>query len=149
MTPEENQSLEEMAAKDTSENKSVPKRKTAPTPGSILDEGGAPDVEVKPAKKVTSDEAMPVDVPARVSRERISGVFSTQTIAKVGTGTTVRKTIQKAYWFAEEMSDKAEGVTVVMVQPLNSNNIPSGPKDQVPLADFLERSEERRVGNEC
>ena len=139
MTPEKNQSLEEMAAKDTSENKSVPEKETAPTPRSILDEGGAPDVEVKPAKKVTSDEAMPADVSARVNRERISGVFSTQTIAKVGTGTTVRKTIQKAYWFAEEMSDKAEGVTVVMVQPLNSNNIPSGPKDQVPLADFLER----------
>lgn len=145
MTPEENQSLEEMAAKDTLENNSAPEREAAPKQKSILDEGGAPDSEVepdkkaKPAKKVASDEAMPADVSAATSRERISGVFSTQTIAKVGTGTTVRKTIQKAYWFAEELSAKVENVTVVQVQPLNSKNIPSGPKDQVPLADFLER----------
>jgi len=94
------------------------------------------------ANKVSADEAMPTDVeiPKDVNRDRISGVFSTQTVAKVGTGTTVRKTIQKAYWFAEQPeSEDDDAVAVVLVQPLNSNNIPSGPKEQVPLPDFLER----------
>ncbi|QJB58406.1 tetratricopeptide repeat protein [Pseudodesulfovibrio sp. zrk46] len=84
---------------------------------------------------------MPEDVtiPKDVKREKISGVFSTQTVAKVGTGTTSRKTIQKAYWFAEQPEMDDDAVPVVAVQPLNRNNIPSGPKEQVPLPDFLER----------
>ena len=82
-------------------------------------------------------------IPEDVRRDKISGVFSTQTVAKVGAGTTTRKTIQKAYWFAEQATVQGEGdepnQEIVMVQPLNTNNIPSGPKDEVPLPDFLER----------
>ena len=67
-------------------------------------------------------------------RERIKGVFSSQEVRKVGTGTTTRKTIQKAYWFVEENDDGS-----VMVQPLNANYIPSGPKRAVSIDEFLER----------
>lgn len=67
-------------------------------------------------------------------RERIKGVFSSQEVRKVGTGTTTRKTIQKAYWFVEENDDGT-----LLVQPLNSNYIPSGPKRTVTLDEFLER----------
>ena len=67
-------------------------------------------------------------------RERIKGVFSSQEVRKVGTGTTTRKTIQKAYWFVEENDDSS-----LLVQPLNANYIPSGPKRTVPRDEFLER----------
>lgn len=88
--------------------------------------------------KVSQDESMEnVEIPEGIAREKISGVFSTQTVAKVGTGTTVRKTIQKAYWFAEQI--EGEGTPVIQVQPLNNNNIPSGPKESVALGDFLGR----------
>ncbi|QGY41961.1 tetratricopeptide repeat protein [Pseudodesulfovibrio cashew] len=78
-------------------------------------------------------------MPPGVKRKRLSGVFSSQTVAKVGTGTTTRKTIQKAYWFAEEKAPAPGEEPVVVVQPLNTNNVPSGPKDEVPLSDFLDR----------
>ncbi len=65
-------------------------------------------------------------------REKIKGVFSSQELRKVGTGTTTRKTIQKAYWFAEE--DEEGNVTV---QPLNSNYVPSGPKRKLVKDEFL------------
>ncbi len=67
-------------------------------------------------------------------RERIKGVFSSQEVRRVGTGTTTRKSIQKAYWFVEEVDDGS-----LLVQPLNSNYIPSGPKRSVTLDEFLER----------
>jgi len=183
VTPEDNMTLEEMAAQDGD----------APKPKTLLDEGGAvvvepgdndevmPDEEAapvassKPAEesgaddgpvlddeplpdvpplsndKAAQDEAMPEEAgeepaveestktAAGINRDRISGVFSSQTVAKVGTGTTVRKMIQKAYWFAEEGAQEENGSSIVFVQPLNNNNIPSGPKDEVPLVDFLER----------
>ncbi len=64
--------------------------------------------------------------------EGISGVFSSQEIRKVGTGTTTRKTIQKAFWFCIEQPDGS-----VEVQPLNTNYVPSGPKRKVTKDDFL------------
>jgi tetratricopeptide (TPR) repeat protein len=78
-------------------------------------------------------------VPPGMPRHRITGVFSSQAIAKVGTGTTSRKTIQKAYWYAEEKEPDADGNAVVMVRPLNKNNVPSGQAEAVPKGDFLER----------
>ena len=67
-------------------------------------------------------------------RERIRGVFSTQSLASVGTGTTKRKTIQKTYWFASEIEgDQIE------VQPLNVNYIPSGPKKVITKDEFLDK----------
>ncbi|MBG0775000.1 MAG: tetratricopeptide repeat protein [Desulfovibrionaceae bacterium] len=67
-------------------------------------------------------------------REKIKGVFSTQVVSKVGTGTTMRKTIQKMYWFAEEL-DSGE----VSMQPLNVNYVPSGPKKVIPKDEMLEK----------
>lgn len=67
------------------------------------------------------------------AREKIKGVFSTQSLVSVGTGTTQRKTIQKTYWFVEEREDKQFDV-----QPLNVNYVPSGPKKVIPLEDLLQ-----------
>lgn len=66
------------------------------------------------------------------TRQRIKGVFSTQELRKVGTGTTTRKVIQKSYWFVEE--DEAGTITV---QPLNGNYVPSGPLQTIPLEDLI------------
>lgn len=71
---------------------------------------------------------------AHTASERITGVFSTQTIQKVGTGTTTRKTVKKSFW----MADEKDGDTIE-IQPLNVNYIPSGPKRKIPKEDFLEK----------
>lgn len=65
-------------------------------------------------------------------RDRISGVFSSQEVRKVGTGTTQRKTIQKTFWYCEEQPDGS-----IEVQPLNPNYVPSGPKKNLPREKFL------------
>lgn len=67
-----------------------------------------------------------------LGRDRIKGVFSTQTVEKVGTGTTQRKSIQKTYWYCEEAQKG-----VVQVQPLNKNYVPSGPKRDVPVDEII------------
>ena len=66
------------------------------------------------------------------ARERINGVFSSQEVRKVGTGTTTRKTIQKTFWFCKELDDGQ-----LEVQPLNPNYIPSGPKKTIAMEQFL------------
>lgn len=66
-------------------------------------------------------------------QNRISGVFSSKEVRKVGTGTTTRKTIQKAFWYCDEQEDGS-----MVVQPLNANYIPSGPKKKVTREQFLE-----------
>jgi len=66
------------------------------------------------------------------ARERIKGIFSTQSIQKVGTGTTTRKTIQKTYWFVDELEEN-----LLEIQPLNKNYIPSGPKRKITIEDLL------------
>ncbi|MDL2315932.1 tetratricopeptide repeat protein [Desulfovibrio sp. OttesenSCG-928-A18] len=65
-------------------------------------------------------------------RELISGVFSSQEVKKVGTGTTTRRSIQKAFWFCQEQDDGQ-----FEVQPLNVNYVPSGPKKKVSREQFL------------
>ncbi|GAB7022645.1 tetratricopeptide repeat protein [Salidesulfovibrio brasiliensis] len=79
----------------------------------------------------TKQPSQPV---AGLGDNRISGVFSTQSVVKVGTGTTQRKTIQKTYWFCEEREDGG-----IDVQPLNKHYVPSGPKRDVPREEFLEK----------
>lgn len=74
------------------------------------------------------------DAATAPARERIKGIFSTQAIQKVGTGTTTRRTIQKMYWFVEE-DDKH----VLEIQPLNKNYVPSGPKRNISLDELLEK----------
>lgn len=63
---------------------------------------------------------------------KIKGIFSSQEMRKVGTGTTMRKTIQKTYWQSEEQEDGS-----VEVQPLNTNYVPTGPKRVVSREEFL------------
>ncbi len=65
-------------------------------------------------------------------RDKFKGIFSTQSIQKVGTGTTTRKTIQKTYWFVDEVED-----SMLEIQPLNKNYIPSGPKRKITMEDLL------------
>ena len=66
------------------------------------------------------------------AQQKIRGVFSTQEIRRVGTGTTTRKTVQKTFWFAEQLDD-----TTLECQPLNSNYIPSGPKRKVSMEELI------------
>lgn len=67
-----------------------------------------------------------------MSGAKIRGVFSSQTGSTVGTGTTTRQTVQKTYWYAVELESGA-----LEVQPLNSSNVPSGPKLSVEREKFL------------
>lgn len=67
-------------------------------------------------------------------RVRIKGVFSLEKTSKIGAGSTVRRTTQVMYWYAEE-----DEQGVVWVQPLNPNYVPSGPKQEVPKDEFLEQ----------
>jgi len=64
--------------------------------------------------------------------KRVKGLFSTQTVEKVGTGTTQRKTISKMYWYCAQEDDET-----VSGQALNKNMVPAGPNTTVPLEDFL------------
>ncbi len=68
--------------------------------------------------------------------KNIQGVFSTQDVQRVGTGTTSRRTIQKTYWYVDESEGEEE---VIVVQPLNVNYVPSGPKRDIPKDDFLQK----------
>ncbi|WP_320173569.1 tetratricopeptide repeat protein [Maridesulfovibrio sp.] len=67
-------------------------------------------------------------------RQTIKGVFSSQNVQKIGTGTTVRRTISKMYWMAEELNPEN-----VEVQALNTSYIPAGPKSVVPMEEFLSK----------
>ena len=61
----------------------------------------------------------------------IRGVFSTQEVRRVGTGTTTRKTVQKTFWFVEQKDKEIE------CQPLNTNYVPSGPKRKITLDELI------------
>ena len=71
---------------------------------------------------------------AAPDHQRLRGIFSSQEIRKVGTGTTQRKTIQKTYWFADELPSGE-----IQLQLLNSNYIPSGPKKTISIESFLDK----------
>lgn len=69
---------------------------------------------------------------AERNMEKIRGVFSTQEIRRVGTGTTTRKTVQKTFWFVEQSGDgKLE------CQPLSSNLVPTGVKRSLSMEDLI------------
>ncbi len=72
----------------------------------------------------------------QVSREhdKIRGVFSSQEIRKVGTGTTTRKTVQKTFWYAEE-DDKGD----IFLQAINANFIPTGNKRKITRTELIEK----------
>lgn len=67
-------------------------------------------------------------------KDKIKGVFSTQSLITIGTGTTKRKTVQKSYWFANELDDGS-----IEIQPLNKNYVPSGPKQVITKEELLEK----------
>ena len=66
-----------------------------------------------------------------VKTPEIKGVFSTQEVRKVGTGTTTRKSVHKSFWFVEQHGDEIE------CQPLNTNYVPSGPKRKVTMDELI------------
>ncbi len=61
----------------------------------------------------------------------IHGVFSSQEVRKVGTGTTTRKSVHKTFWFVEQKGKD------LVCQPLNTNYVPSGPKRTISLEELL------------
>ncbi|SMF19122.1 tetratricopeptide repeat protein [Desulfovibrio gilichinskyi] len=69
-------------------------------------------------------------------KNEITGVFSTMTRSKVGIGTTTKKIMQKTYLFVKELAGD-----VFEVQPLNSNDVPSGIKHTVSKAEFWDNFE--------
>lgn len=73
------------------------------------------------------------EVSSKEGREPIKGIFSTQEVKQVDTGTGVRKSVQKTFWFVEELDGKME------VQPLNSNYIPAGKKRFITIEDLIGR----------
>ncbi len=79
-------------------------------------------------------DAAKVDKLDELKKKKIKGVFSSQNVLKVGTGTTTRRTIQKTYWMVEEQDSG-----VIDIQPLNPNFIPSGPKRKVSKEDLLQK----------
>ena len=70
----------------------------------------------------------------QASPDRIKGVFSTQEIRKVGTGTTQRRTVYKGFYFIEQ---DAEGT--IECQPLNANYVPSGQKRKITMEELMEK----------
>jgi len=80
----------------------------------------------------TKEEAAKASQSQPRPRDKIKGIFSTQSIQKVGTGTTTRKTIQKTYWFVDELEE-----SLLEIQPLNKNYVPSGPKRKITIEDLL------------
>lgn len=75
---------------------------------------------------------MPESAPAvGQNKTDVRGVFSTQEIHKVGTGTTTRKTVQKTFWFVEQRGESIE------CQPLNANYVPSGPKRKITMDELI------------
>lgn len=76
------------------------------------------------------------DIPAQPTADKVSGVFSTQEVKKVGAGATQRRTKAKQYWLVNELDGgQAE------IQPINENLVPTGKKRTIRLEDLLERFE--------
>ena len=74
--------------------------------------------------------------PATARADKVSGVFSTLEVKKVGAGSTQRRTKAKQYWLVNELEDgQAE------IQPINENLVPTGKKRVIRLEDLLERFE--------
>lgn len=67
-------------------------------------------------------------------QEHIRGVFSSQEIRKVGTGTTTRRAVVKTFWFAEEDSNGQ-----LYIQSINSNYIPTGNKKYISKNELIEK----------
>lgn len=67
------------------------------------------------------------------THEKLRGVFSSQEIRKVGTGTTTRRTVAKTFWFAEEDEQGK-----LYIQSINSNYIPTGSRRYITKDELIE-----------
>jgi len=65
--------------------------------------------------------------------ERLSGVFSQKKTAKIGTGTTARRTEIVSYYFVQERADG-----VMLVQALTASDVPFGPITEITREELLE-----------
>lgn len=70
----------------------------------------------------------------KTNLEHIRGVFSTQDVKRVGTGTTTRKTVQKSFWFLEQQADGK-----IECQPVNANYVPSGAKRTITMEELISK----------
>lgn len=66
--------------------------------------------------------------------ERIRGVFSSQEVRVVGTGTTRRRSIHKVFWFVEQ-----DNKGTIQVQSINNNYVPTGVPKKISMEELLER----------
>lgn len=69
---------------------------------------------------------------ARKTEQQIKGVFSSQEIRKVGTGSTTQKTVQKVFWYVEQNADGTFNT-----QSLNANYVPFGPSKTITQEELL------------
>lgn len=75
-----------------------------------------------------------IHIVSDLRHEKIYGVFSSQEIKKVGTGTTTRKTVSKIFWFVEEEADDK-----ISIQSINANYIPTGAKKIIGREELLKK----------
>ena len=75
--------------------------------------------------------------PDKNGREPVYGVFSSEVVSMVGTGSTKRKQTKLALWFVEEVASKNGDEPVVQVRSLTNKNLPSGKTKTVPFHKFL------------
>lgn len=74
------------------------------------------------------------EAPGAQKEKRMRGVFSSQEVRVVGTGTTRRKSIHKVFWFVEQDEKGA-----IQVQPINTNYVPTGAKKTISMEELLEK----------
>ena len=122
-----------------------------PTPLKPVESPKEPAPTNKPAAAPAAPEAKPAPVqpaaqaagkaPAADSADQepsepvsnlMKGVFSNQSVIKVGTGTTTRKTIQKTFWYVEETKE-----SFYCIQVLNAAYVPTGPTKTISKDDLL------------
>ena len=74
------------------------------------------------------------DAPGAQKEKRMRGVFSSQEVRVVGTGTTRRKSIHKVFWFVEQDEKGA-----IQVQPITTSYVPTGAKKTITMEELLEK----------
>lgn len=99
---------------------------------------GTISLTLKRPDKDSKDERAS-ETPSAASPEgpKIYGVFSVEVSTDVGTGTTKRKSVKRVLRFVEEIEPDAEDTRLFQVQPLNTNNIPTGKKTVIPLEELV------------
>jgi tetratricopeptide (TPR) repeat protein len=73
------------------------------------------------------------EAPETIGPGKVLGVFSSQKVSRIGTGTTSRRVVQQSYFFAEELPDGR-----ISLQPLSPVHVPSGPKEIISKEEMLE-----------